>query len=297
MTDTTDNDRADPMKGLADYLRAQATAIARVTGNGGSAESVLTLRRWAAEVQASRPASAQAKRLLVEACPELNLSNYNADDVERLNDWAVRADAEIDRLAQTPAAKEGVASPGNCGGPANCLAMCSEHANCALKEPGQREVVAPGAAQPFGWALRDLDDGMGGRGPWRLIEAKWHRPRPDIYEERPLYTSPTAAPEGWRDMAGRALDALVAMQMEARARKCGLKCCDDSIDELRAALNREVEPRTVRMPLKEEQIEAMWLHRPFDGIAEGDLMKQLTVFTRAVEAHHGINSGTKGESK
>jgi hypothetical protein len=34
----------------------------------------------------------------IEDCPELNLSNYDPDDVSRLNDWAVRADAEIDRL-------------------------------------------------------------------------------------------------------------------------------------------------------------------------------------------------------
>ena len=43
----------------------------------------------------------------IEDCPELNLSNYGSDDVDRLNDWAIRADEEIDRLraalASTPA--------------------------------------------------------------------------------------------------------------------------------------------------------------------------------------------------
>jgi hypothetical protein len=34
----------------------------------------------------------------IEDCPELNLSNYDEVDVERLNDWAIRADAELERL-------------------------------------------------------------------------------------------------------------------------------------------------------------------------------------------------------
>jgi hypothetical protein len=34
----------------------------------------------------------------IEDCPELNLSNYDSVDVERLNDWAIRADAELERL-------------------------------------------------------------------------------------------------------------------------------------------------------------------------------------------------------
>jgi hypothetical protein len=46
-----------------------------------------------------------------------------------------------------------------------------------------------------------------------------------------------AAPAGWREAMQRALDALVAMHMEAWARNCGLKCCDDSIVELRALLD------------------------------------------------------------
>jgi len=32
------------------------------------------------------------------ACPELNLNNYDADDVARLNEWAVQAAATIDAL-------------------------------------------------------------------------------------------------------------------------------------------------------------------------------------------------------
>lgn len=39
----------------------------------------------------------------IEDCPELNLSNYDGDDVARLNDWAVRADAEIERLRKIAA--------------------------------------------------------------------------------------------------------------------------------------------------------------------------------------------------
>lgn len=44
-----------------------------------------------------------------------------------------------------------------------------------------------------------------------------------------------------REIMERALVALEAMQMEARARSCGLKICDDSIEELRSAL-RGLEP-------------------------------------------------------
>lgn len=35
----------------------------------------------------------------IEDCPELNMSNYGDVDVDRLNDWAIRADAEINRLS------------------------------------------------------------------------------------------------------------------------------------------------------------------------------------------------------
>ena len=34
----------------------------------------------------------------IEGCPELNMGNYDEVDVERLNDWAIRANDEIDRL-------------------------------------------------------------------------------------------------------------------------------------------------------------------------------------------------------
>ena len=46
----------------------------------------------------------------IENCPELNMGNYDEVDVERLNDWAIRADEEIDRLraalASAPAPAE-----------------------------------------------------------------------------------------------------------------------------------------------------------------------------------------------
>lgn len=47
----------------------------------------------------------------IEDCPELNLSNYDADDVARLNDWAVRADAEIERLTKPSAVPIGARDP------------------------------------------------------------------------------------------------------------------------------------------------------------------------------------------
>ncbi len=48
-------------------------------------------------------AAVQPQALSLEDCPELNLSNYDADDVARLNDWAIRADAEIQRLTKRAA--------------------------------------------------------------------------------------------------------------------------------------------------------------------------------------------------
>lgn len=39
----------------------------------------------------------------IEPCPELNLSNYNEDDVAALNDWAVRASALIEQMQAAPA--------------------------------------------------------------------------------------------------------------------------------------------------------------------------------------------------
>lgn len=34
----------------------------------------------------------------IEDCPELNMRNFTDVDVERLNNWAIKADAEIERL-------------------------------------------------------------------------------------------------------------------------------------------------------------------------------------------------------
>ena len=50
----------------------------------------------------------------IENCPELNIGNYDEVDVEHLNDWAIRANDEIDRLhalaaGQATAAQQGVA--------------------------------------------------------------------------------------------------------------------------------------------------------------------------------------------
>jgi hypothetical protein len=42
--------------------------------------------------------TAQAAESAIENCPELNMGNYDAVGVERLNDWAIRAHDEIDRL-------------------------------------------------------------------------------------------------------------------------------------------------------------------------------------------------------
>ena len=46
----------------------------------------------------------------IENCPELNMGNYDEVDVERLNDWAIRANDEIDRL-HALAAGQATAAP------------------------------------------------------------------------------------------------------------------------------------------------------------------------------------------
>lgn len=47
--------------------------------------------------QMTTPTSGAACRA-IEGCPELNMGNYDEVGVERLNDWAIRANDEIDRL-------------------------------------------------------------------------------------------------------------------------------------------------------------------------------------------------------
>ena len=42
--------------------------------------------------------AANAADRAIEGCPELNMGNYDEVGVERLNDWAIRANDEIDRL-------------------------------------------------------------------------------------------------------------------------------------------------------------------------------------------------------
>ena len=42
--------------------------------------------------------AAQVADRAIESCPELNMSNYDEVDVKCLNDWAIRARDEIDRL-------------------------------------------------------------------------------------------------------------------------------------------------------------------------------------------------------
>ena len=42
--------------------------------------------------------AAQVADRAIESCPELNMSNYDEVDVDRLNDWAIRAHDEIRRL-------------------------------------------------------------------------------------------------------------------------------------------------------------------------------------------------------
>jgi|GEM_PF-6505342 Lar family restriction alleviation protein len=56
--------------------------------------------RSAWNTRAALAASPEPVARQIEVVPELNMSNYDEVDVARLNEWAIRADAEIDRLAE-----------------------------------------------------------------------------------------------------------------------------------------------------------------------------------------------------
>jgi hypothetical protein len=84
---------------------AKASEALRSYGSMRLAADVDEARAMLAAAPAASEQAAQVQEptaRTIEDCPELNLSNYDAEDVAQLNDWAVRADAEIDRLASKP---------------------------------------------------------------------------------------------------------------------------------------------------------------------------------------------------
>jgi hypothetical protein len=156
-----------------------------------------------------------------------------------------RGSQEASRPA-TPAAKEGGASPDDGGLEDRKRAYTRGHADGFAQ--GQREVVAPGAAQPVAdketeWLL--LREYLGDT-DWTTSNAFTYRQFFCWGWER---CKATAAPEGWRGVMEMALGAL---QKSVDNFPANVQH-QQAITALRAALNREVEPRTVRMPLKEEQ--------------------------------------------
>jgi hypothetical protein len=176
----------------------------------------------------------------------------------------------------------------------------------ALKAP-QAPSEAAGAAQPVAW-LCEWDTN------WRQyhdstdpLPAKWDDEAPTV---TPLYTSPTAAPEGWREAMEKALDALENLLNDTQHAEhpdcddgpCPVREARAVLSELRAALNQEVEPRTVRMPLKEEQVtRIMELAGDWATSSYRDALNttHTHVTPRGMLRDYldGINSGTKGESK
>lgn len=58
----------------------------------------------------------------------------------------------------------------------------------------ESELRAHPAAQPVAWRTRSTDPL--GPLPWRFVDAEHYVPRPDIYEEQPLYAAPQPAHEG-----------------------------------------------------------------------------------------------------
>jgi hypothetical protein len=85
--------------GVAQATEAIALALMRFAGY--PKDRARELARWSSDHAMGFPVYAPpGAARTVEDCPELNLSNYDADDVARLNDWAVRADAELERLTK-----------------------------------------------------------------------------------------------------------------------------------------------------------------------------------------------------
>ena len=75
----------------------------------------------------------------IENCPELNMGNYDEVGVERLNDWAIRAHVEIDRL-HALAAGQATAALASAPAPAEQPVMPTEpHADARARwQPGQQ---------------------------------------------------------------------------------------------------------------------------------------------------------------
>ena len=121
------------------------------------------------------PTSGAADRA-IEGCPELNMGNYDEVDVERLNDWAIRAHDEIDRLhalaagqataaPAQPAAQQGVAWGHSVLGHARCSVRASlAWASAAAATSAYRAAHAPSSSAAVSAATAEA----GWARPWRL---------------------------------------------------------------------------------------------------------------------------------
>ena len=169
----SDADRAIVDEALAALRATPATAAEPVAWTWDTASAAFGANVFSAHFQFEKPESDAAILRLtplyanpvgvgartIEDCPELNMRNFTDVDVEHLNDWAIRADAEIDRLAaiRQPASETtGIA-------PKDCLWARNGNAHCQLTEPASEGQQAEGAVpmKPAAWVLfRKDEDGL-----------------------------------------------------------------------------------------------------------------------------------------
>jgi hypothetical protein len=340
-------------------------------------EAVARLR----ELEASRPAPAQAAQPQIEeamcalqyASDMLNAiavrvpvtvagagdEVLRVETITKASKVAERAYTRLARsieviegalLAQTPAAKEGVASPDDGGLEDRKRAYTRGHADGFAQ--GQREVVAPGAA-PRGTDAQILKEreltasairgamafGYQGVNPppesdhwlaefWEIgrKQRELERPSEAAGAAQPVATGEDAITLAFRlygedpdtfapetravmDKLRPTLDAILGgapyeaamLTPVAESHSGQLRWLVPDEEQpancklyTTAALNREVEPRTVRMPLKEEQMSAVFpplssfLRESLYDYEQAHVMKFAIQCGRAVEIAHGI---------
>ena len=88
-------ERTPECEALAHAVIAALNGVADHDGLAGQILRSGGTSAWPAKYFAR---AAQVADRAIESCPELNMSNYDEVDVDRLNDWAIRAYDEIRRL-------------------------------------------------------------------------------------------------------------------------------------------------------------------------------------------------------
>jgi hypothetical protein len=248
----TDNDRAEPMKLLDDEGENQAVrSFLKAYGTPGLTVGAMKNHMRLSGYAGLWPdwVGKESGQHLTKAGAQLWLRHMFAAEVEQ---------GQREVVAPGAAALQKLAARQEPLGPE--FAAVLENNLERLYQCDGVPSEAAGAAQPVGQInIVDCSPGMR-RLDW--ADSSWWRDLPS--GSHSIYTSTTAAPEGWREAMQGALDEIWgAMDLFAHGRdEAGKAAVNIAERKLRAALNREVEPRTVRMPLKEDDTARLdWLDR------------------------------------